>query len=125
MFAAPWLQSSSQSTSRVFPQEQVILVSRAVPQQFVRTSLAEGQELIRAFVPQEQSVVRAVPWQPQLPVRAVPWQEQFSPRFLQVVLAVQGQVLRASIAEAQEERVFQGRLPQLQQVSRVPQGVLP
>ena len=51
-------------------------------------------------------------------------QAQPSPLFLQVVLAVQGQEVRASLQEPQEERVLQGRLQKLQ-VSREPQGVLP
>lgn len=67
--------------------------------------------------------MRVVLPQLQVPVLGVA-QAQPSPLFLQVVLAVQGQEVRASPQEPQEERVLQGRLQELQ-VSRVPQGVLP
>lgn len=85
------------------PQEQVFLASRAESQ---------PQEPMRVVLPQLQVAVLGVA------------QAQPSPLFLQVVLAVQGQEVRASLQEPQEERVLQGRLQKLQ-VSREPQGVLP
>lgn len=101
----------------------MLLVSRVPlqPQEPVRAALLQPQEPVRGVLPQEQASVPEA------------GQGQPSPRFLQVVLAVPGQEVRAapqeqevraSPQELQFERVFQGRLPQ-EQVSRVPQGVLP
>ena len=98
---APWLQSVSHSPSR---------------------ALDKGQEAVLSVPVQAQSV-RAVPVQGET-VRDVP-QEQPSPRFFQVVFAVQGQEeLRGAWEQPQPERVFQGRRLQVPP-SRVPQGVLP
>lgn len=78
MLIAPWLQPVSQSPSR----------ASATGQETVRSLSVQGQEVLREAFVQGQSV-RAVPAQEET-VRDVP-QEQPSPRFFQVVFAVQGQ----------------------------------